>query len=271
MLDWMYAGRALWSDDDLISTTLDVLGGVGKLMFVRWQKQGPRQTNPAVPPISGGTAERNASSYLGATLDVPFGTNFRIAGEYSARLRSPLRSGVLARADGIGSPWPWLSLHAGYQFRWYQHGFGPRDALIAPTTTFNVPYRQDVYVTNSFEYFGISEFFEQWSHTLMLEGRARIGDYFGVFAEGEFWLRYAAARSTPQIVVYTPSGFRAPGRDLNVYYRAGFSLFPWPELPHRANCFLTNKQVESGIAAADPIEQRYDPGTYIVLELEAFL
>jgi hypothetical protein len=273
MVDWMYAGRALWSDDDLITTTASAFDGLAKILFVQWQRSGPRQPDPVTPlsPSPDAWAKRTVSYYLSGSVDVPLMDHFRIATEYAARLRRPLRHGWLARADAMGSLPDWLAVHAGYQFRWYQDGFGPRDALFSPTTTFNVPYREDTYVTNSFEYFGISEFFEQWSHTAMLEGRARLSPHLGVFAEGEFWLRYAAARSEPKVVVYTPAGFRAPSRDLSVYYRAGFSLFPWPDLPHRGNCFLTNKQTDSDTSAADPIVRRYDPGTYVVFELEAWL
>jgi hypothetical protein len=136
---------------------------------------------------------------------------------------------------------------------------------------FNLPYREDQYVTNSFEYLAISELFEQWSHSFMAEARVTALPQIEIFADGELWLRYAAARGEPGRVVYTPDGFRAPGRALGFFYRAGLSLYPWPAYPHRLNAFLTNKQVASGISSADPVPLRYDPGTYVVFELEAYL
>jgi hypothetical protein len=40
---WMYAGRALWDDDDLIATTLSAFGGRLQLMEVDWQTQNAAQ------------------------------------------------------------------------------------------------------------------------------------------------------------------------------------------------------------------------------------
>ncbi len=105
----------------------------------------------------------------------------------------------------------------------------------------------------------------------MLELRLRPVWPLELFGESEFWLRYAAARREPARVVFSADGFRAPGRELQVFYRTGISVYPWRDYPHRLNAFLTNKQIESGLVAGEPVLRRYNPGTYAVFELEAFL
>jgi hypothetical protein len=279
-LDALVGGRVFWDDDNLLATTFSAFDGLAQVLLVAWDKHGERQTSPIQIQQRGNLANEPESSswYAGAALDVPLSDQLRVAAEYEARLREPIRNGVLARADYLNKSYPGLAFHAGYQFRWYQHGFGPRDALISPTTNFTTPYSEDMYVTNSFEYFGISEFFEQWSHTLMLEGRGRLSRHLELFAELELWLRYARSSATPELVLYTPSGFRAPGRELSPHYRAGASAYPWAAQPHRVNCFITNKQVESAPLGTGLFERerlgsdrRYDPGTYLLLELEVFL
>lgn len=88
----------------------------------------------------------------------------------------------------------WLMVHAGYQLRFYEQGFGPDERLSAPTIVDNTPLREDQYVTNSFEYFGISPFFDQLSHNVMAEVRVPIaGGLRGLF-EGEYWVRIVRDR-----------------------------------------------------------------------------
>jgi hypothetical protein len=278
-LDALVAGRVFWDDDNLFASSVSGFDGLATIGLVGWDKHGERQTNPFQIQAPRSTDEPESTSwYAGASLDVPLSDQLRVAAEYEARLREPIRNGVLARADYLNRSLYGVAVHAGYQFRWYQDGFGPRDALISPSTKFTTPYLEDMYVTNSFEYFGISEFFEQWSHTLMLEGRGRLTRHLELFAELELWLRYAASRASPRFVLYMPSGFRAPGRELSPHYRAGSSVYPWPEQPHRVNLFITNKQVETAAFGSSLFERdrigsvrRYDPGTYVLLELEVFL
>ena len=253
---WMYAGRAFWDDDNLITTTLSAFGGRLQLMHVDWQ------TNNVAKD----------AHYWSAAAGLPLGSRFSVGAEGSIRDDKGvhhLRGGALLRADAIERRQR-FQLHLGYQFRWYQDGFGPRDDLRAPTSTFNVPYREDVYVTNSYEYLGISKVYEQWSHTLMFEGRVLLLSRLQLFADTEAWLRYAAARDAPW-VLYTPDGFRAPGRRLVGYYRAGLRVLPWPGLPHRLSVYLTNKQVNSLYNSSYEVERRFDRGTYVLFTMEAFL
>jgi hypothetical protein len=134
-----------------------------------------------------------------------------------------------------------------------------------------MPYREDVYVTNSYEYLGISPLFEQWSHSVMFEGRLWLTRRFQLFADTEAWLRFAACRGTPW-VVYTSSGFRAPGHQLTGYYRAGLRLYPWPERPHRMSVYFTNKQVTSTGNPDIQVERRFETGNnWVLFTLDAFL
>jgi hypothetical protein len=63
--------------------------------------------------------------------------------------------------------------------------------------------QQDAYVTNPFEYLALSPNYDQWSHTVMSEGRLRVGLGLEAFGNTELWLRYASATSVPRSVVYT--------------------------------------------------------------------
>jgi hypothetical protein len=256
-LRWMFAGRAFWNDDNLVATTLSTLGGRLQLMNVEW------------------LTDRNAvdARYLNASFGVPLLSRFFVGAEGSVRYDKGMaraRGAALLRADATERRQR-FELHLGYQFRWYQDGFGPRDDLKAPTSTFNVPNREDVYVTNSYEYLGISRLYAQWSHTVMFEGRIWLTQRLQLFADTEAWLRWAVCRGTPW-VVYTSSGFRAPGRVLTGYYRSGLRLFPWPGLPHRLSVYFTNKQVSSTGTPGIEVERRFETGTnWILFTMEAFL
>ena len=255
-LRYMYAGRALWDDDELITTTLSAFGGRAEIMHAQWQTH-----NTAL-----------IAHYLDASGAIPLTSRFSIGAEGGLRFGRGVRyarGGALLRADGIERRRR-FEVHVGYQLRWYQDGFGPRDDLSAPTSTFNVPYREDVYVTNSYEYLGLSKIYEQWSHTGMLEARVLVLSRVQLFADTEAWWRFAAARASPW-VVYAPDGFRAPGHALVGYYRAGLRILPWPGLPHRLSAYVTNKQVHSEYNSSSEVARRFDRGTYCLFTMEAFL
>ena len=267
-LDWMYGGRALWDDDDYIVYTLAYLQRLIQLRFVEWHKGDDGALPVAFLPDE--ETPIRTTWFVGASTDLTVAEQWHLAGEIATRLDDRAHSAFMWRADYLTRELPWLDLHAAYQVRWYDAGFGPAKGIDEPSATFNVPRREDQYVTNSFEYLGISADYEQWSHTLMLEGRVRPFSVLELFAEVELWWRYALARSATTPPATTPQGFEAPGSDLSAYYRIGLSVYPWPALPHRLSGFLTNKQVESAAWSAVPQLRRYDPGTYLVVELEAF-
>ncbi|MBN1610063.1 MAG: hypothetical protein JW940_25780 [Polyangiaceae bacterium] len=260
-----YVGRALWPDDDVISSSLRVFGGLAELGLVNWKTH-------RYDLYDDREMEATRSAwYLSAAVDLPLGRGFRVAGEYAVRRRQGTRGGALGRIDYLHRGSSWLSVHTGYQLRWYDARFGPRRELVPPSSVFNTPYQEDVYATNSFEYLYLSEWFEQISHTLMLEVHARLGSYLDLFVEAEEWARHATGHGAEYPVLYSPEGFRAPGNLLRLYYRTGVSLLPFTGLPHRLSAFVTNKQVRGGYYATEPISRRFDSGTFWALQLEAWL
>ena len=52
-----------------------------------------------------------------------------------------------------------LAMQQRCEGRYYQRGFGPRSVVASTTTLPNLPRREDAYVTNSFEYLAVSNFF----------------------------------------------------------------------------------------------------------------
>ena len=106
----------------------------------------------------------------------------------------------------------------------------------------------------------------------MLETRVHLGTHVQLFAQEELWARYAS--SPDSAVSYTPEGFRAPGNRTESFYRAGAAILPWKTRPHRVNACVTNKQVMASQAVSffgvtEP--RRFQPGTYWLLEFQAFL
>lgn len=223
-----FAGRVFWPNDDVFTLQAGAFDGKIEAMALGWKfRDGP--------PISW---------YLDVSGYVPlFDDKVRLGAEYATNLRTEPRHGLLTRADYLDRS-GLFSWHLGYQFRWYQQGFGPLRAMEAPTTTFNLPFRAEGYATNSFSYFGIAEEFEQWSHSVMAETEVPLGP-FRAFGEVEGMARFVADRESPIRVVAAPGGDLVPGTLLDVYYRSGLRYYPWTGAPHRLSMVFANKQVES--------------------------
>jgi hypothetical protein len=276
-LKYLFAGRAFWGDDDYETVSLSALKRKVQLNLANWQlRDPPLGTLPSVPGYDLGAP--NLDSYplnhaLYATLAThwPIEPWLRLATEFGYRVEKQPRVGALGRADFIVRERADYAIHFGYQFRFYQAGFGPRDRLIAPTWAFNSPPQQDAYVTNSFEYFGLSSAYDQWSHTVMGEGRARLGYGLEVYANTELWIRFARAITVPKFVTYTADGFRAPGQATSFYYQSGLRYYPWSHLPHRASFSVTNKQVQAATFITEPVDRRFAPGSFWLLMGEAYL
>jgi hypothetical protein len=205
-------------------------------------------------------------------VDLPFTSSLRAAAEYQAKVGDgAIKSGVLARADFLDRDVFGAAFHLGYQFRWYEGGFGPSGTLRAPTTRYNVPDLEDVYVTNPFEYFGVSSYFHQVSHTVMAEAIIPIFPILNVVLNGEYLLRFASDRQTPERVVYLQDWGLFPGKSDHLYYKVGLRVTPWRGFPHRVSALLTNKQVASGVDVTDPQTRRFDDRHFYLLQFEAFL
>jgi hypothetical protein len=252
-----FGGRVFWPDDDLFTLSAGALDGKVEALFGGWTFR-----------------EGSATAYY-ADLSAHwplFADRVRVGAEFAANLRERARFGGLLRSDytdrAAGLQW-----HLGYQFRWYQRGFGPRRGLATPSTTFNLPYREDAYFTNSFEFFAVSDLFEQWAHTAMLEVEVPLGRYFRAFAEGEVVAGYASGDGAePALFLATPRAHQLPGSWTEGFYRGGLRLHPWPGLPHRLSAVFTNKQVQTGRTMADTTDLRLrTEGHYISLQLEASL
>jgi hypothetical protein len=268
-LSYMYAGRSLWLDDDLIQSELSLFDRRLRFMFVQWQTDYTLAAGAS--PSFGNLVNTGAvARYVDATLDLPLPSGFHSGLEYALRVGASPSHAAIWRVDWLRRDLGPFQLHAGYQFRWYRHAFGPRDFELAPTVAFSFPYQEDAYVTNPYEYLGISHDFDQWSHTLMLEARVRLPRDFELFANEELWQRQASLFSRPSAIDSTPEGFQAPGDRLSGYYSAGVSYYPWHGSPQRADAYLTNKQVSGTNEASDTTFQRFKPGRYYVLRFKAF-
>jgi hypothetical protein len=259
-----FGGRSLWHDDDIDVYALALWGGVIEALCSLWYVASNGEGASAVgEPYA-------IVPYLGLALDGSPVAGLRLAAEYQARVGGDgaPRHAALARVDYLFHQ-PLVELHAGYQFRYYERGFGPRTRLSAPTVTHNTPEREDEYVTNSFAYLGISPFFTQWSHTGMLELRAPSRTPLRAMADVEYWLRFA--RDPRVRPVQLPDGERAPGVLDQIFYRIGVEWRPWLPLPHRARLSVTNKLVASGSSIDEEQTLRFVERALVLVEGEAFL
>jgi hypothetical protein len=273
-LKYMFAGRVLWDTDDYQTLTLSAPGNVIQAAFVSWWAGDPVPTVfPAGsdPEAILAAARTQYAQYATLAGGWPAADWFHLAGEVGCRIQEEPRVGALGRADLLLRKDPRAAVHLGYQFRFYQGGFGPRRSLITPSWVFNTPYQQDSYVTNPFEYLGLSGAFHQWSHTVMAEARLRIGSSLEVVADGELWVRYARSATVPAFGIFTSDDFRAPGRATRLFYQAGLRYYPWPDLPHWVSILVTNKQADVPALVTNPTARRFRPGVYWLLTGEAFL
>ena len=275
-LKYLFVGRMYWAEDDYENIALSALRGKVQFNFVNWQKEDPPLgTLPIAPSYDYSAVSPSFPGghayYATLVTRFPIHERFRIATEFAYRAQKHAKMGALGRADFIVRDGGWYAIHLGYQFRYYQAGFGPKDRLVTPTWQFNTPLQQDAYVTNPFEYLGISQSYDQWSHTVM--GEARVRAPFGIeaYTDTELWMRYARSNTVPKYATYTAEGFRAPGQSTSFYYQSGIRYYPWANLPHRASISVSNKQVHGAWAVTDAVESRFAKGTYWILMGEAYL
>ena len=258
-----WGGRALFSDDNFLYAQATALDGRIGLTYTSWFGD--------LTASEIGDADQVVDSfhgvYIGAFTNLELGAGFRFGAEYGARLDTgEIRSAAMARLDfktagRIGVP---VELHIGYQARMYLNQFGPRSIFVEPTQTPNTPRRENVYVTNSFEYFEYTPFFDQFSHTGMFEVNLYPFDQWRVFAQTEFWYRIINA-ATPRIV-YSPRFGRFPGDHAEIFYRCGIDFFPWSELPYRFSAFATNKAVVAATDISTPLPDRFNHRDFFFVE-----
>ncbi len=272
----IFAGRVFWYNDDLWVQSLSALDGALELYWAAW--------------LRGEVTERFVGDLVlleGLTPDVetfdkgahivglagqwePLPT-VRLAAEVALRLRTNPKAAAMVRVDYLERDLGFLQLHVGYQARFYQQGFGPNRNIGGMLTVPNVPDREDAYVTNSFEMFAVSKLYDQWSHTLMVEGRADIIPGGALLLETELWIQILTDPRERGRVVYLPRGGRAPGVVYNTFYRTGVEIRPWLDLPHRLRALFTNKLVQALDSAVDLDPRRFSHDPLVVLEVEVFL
>jgi hypothetical protein len=278
-LKYLFSGRAYWDDDDFETISLSALAQKVQVNLVNWQKFDP--TAGVVAPALGQMASSPASTteaysmqhayYATLATRWPITNWARLATEFGYRMQTRPRVGALGRLDVLVRERQTLAIHLGYQFRYYQAGFGPHDRVMTPTWVFNTPQQQDAYVTNPFEYFGISPGYDQWSHSVVGEGRARIGLGLELYTNTELVVRYARSKTVPKYAVFTADGFRAPGQATHFYYTTGLRYYPWARLPHRLSLSATNKQVQAHWNDNNAVDRRFVSGNFWVLQGEMFL
>ncbi|MBN1962016.1 MAG: hypothetical protein JW841_13805 [Deltaproteobacteria bacterium] len=283
-IEWRttFAGRVFWADDDFINSTINIFNGAFGIGFSRWLTE--TESAALVYPLDETSLQNEttvlyktakAADYLSGFIKISPLPFMRLLGEYGAHLRSPLKSSrqaFMVRADLMPLSLNRINLHIGYQFRFYNKGFGPRKQLVTLSTAPNMPYRENAYVTNSFEYLGVTSNFRQWSHTVMGEAEVALFAHVTAFAYGEFWQRYLESRrDSKEPVLFIRRFGRAPGIASDFYYRAGFRIFPWPNLPNRLSVAITNKLVASGLTAQNPNSERFVNQTVLNFAVEVFL
>jgi len=276
----LFAGRTMWFDDDLQTVSLRLWDGAIEAMFTAWLTEDLPAGIPASLDLPNGDPEplmRDVAYFAGVSGNWSLHDSLRIGFEYAGRVRPPvLKNGAMLRVDFLDRDlvpsWRRVELHLGYQLRFYQRGFGPRDTLVTATALPNLPMREDAYVTNSFEYLSVSRFYTQLSSTVMLETLISLTDGVTVFGDVEYWARLLAdPRDGSKRVVYLDRFGRAPGLGHRVYYRAGLQLQPWRSLPHRFKAYVANKFVASSFDAVLPDPRRFIHNPLVVLEVEVYL
>ena len=261
-LSTVYAGQLYFTDDDFQTVILSALNGRVGALATWWD----------LPASSAPDAPRVNSYYLGLFGELPLRSDLRLAAEAEARLTAgKLRPGALVRADFLSRDLGRWQVHGGWQFRYYARGFTPQALDERPATSPSLPYREEAYVTNTFEVLDLSRYYDQWSHTAMLEVRLRVVGPVSAVADLEGWLRFVADPGVLPRVVYAEGLGRVPGVVPSLAYRAGLEVRIDKPVPFRALALFTNKTVNSSGWITEPVEQRFSRAPLLLLRLEASL
>lgn len=258
----VYAGQVYYRDDDFQAFVVTALNGHVGAQLTWWD----------LPKEPGPTAPRKNSDYLGLFGEVPLRADLRVAAEAEARLdEGHLRPAALVRADYLSRDLGRWQVHAGWQFRYYARRFTPQEFDERPTTSPSLPFREEAYFTNAFEYLDLARHYDQWSHTAMLEVRLRVVEPVSVVGDLKGWLRFVSDPGPLPRVVYSQGAGRVPGVLPTVTYRAGVEVRIDRPVAFRALALITNKTVNSAISIVEPVEQRFSRVPLLLLRLEASL
>ncbi len=240
----VFGGKIFWPDN-LVTAALDFFQGSAGILYSLWFSDSnffDPQSSLGFRPF--GDRDPYTSHHLGVYGSYEVLPELTLTGEYSAKLfEGTPKSGLLLRADWSGELFEDCQAHLGYQFRYYQRGFGPNVNLNETTTSPILPYREQVYATNSFEYFGVSKYFDQWSHSMMAELEYRPWEHVVLTAAVEYFFRAASDPEVHDKIIIHPLYGRLPGITELTYYRLGFEVYPWAEEQHHLSFLFTNKLV----------------------------
>ncbi|MHB8872823.1 MAG: hypothetical protein ACYC8T_03980 [Myxococcaceae bacterium] len=258
-LSTVFGGQLYFENDDFEAYLFTALNGRLGAQLTHWSVQST--PDPAAPGKS--------NYYLGLFGELPLRSDLRVAAEAQARLdRGVPRFAALLRGDFLSRELGRWQVHGGWQVRYYARHFTPQEFELRPATSPSLPYREDAYVTNTFEYLDLSRYYDQWSHTAMLEARLRLIANVSAVTELEGWLRFVADPGALPRVVYS-DGTRIPGVIPGITYRAGLEYRVERPVAFRVLAAVTNKTVNSAFWIVQPVEQRFSRAPLLLLRLEA--
>ena len=268
------AARVFWHYDDLLMIPLKFFNGRLTLLTAMWYftKPGPEGESDSFDIIRNSNDVQSFFPYIGISAHQDWQKKFRVAAEYLALVKNGrIANATMFRADYKTDIISRARLHFGYQFRYYQKQFAPLEELSMPTTSPQIPAREDTYATNSFEYLGISPWFNQYSHTLMSEAQLNLTPQLQLYYELECWFRWAFSNKTDNKVLFLNNRTRAPGSWQSVFYDVGLRYRIFNGQPHQISIFISNKWVASDTAAITPMPVRFITEPLYGFELEVFL
>jgi hypothetical protein len=271
--DWkveaIFDGQAYFADDDYTTLQVTALGGRLGAQGTVWDLPSALDPKNGLPDY---TSPTKYVGYTGLFGHWPLFEHARVAAEVAARFdRGLARYAGLVRLDWLRRHFDRFDLHVGYQFRYYGKHFTPQLLDEEPHTSPSLPYREEAYVTNAFEYYYLSREYDQWSHTGMLEVRARVWRRLTLVGELEEWLRYVVDPDPLARVAYATPTDRVPGVVPRVYYRAGVEWAFQEQGRFRGMLLLTNKTVNSDLDIAVPVATRFSDATVLLLRFVAKL
>ncbi|MBN2342164.1 MAG: hypothetical protein JXX29_15945 [Deltaproteobacteria bacterium] len=268
------AARVFWNYDDFLAIPLSFFDGRLTFLAAFWyftEPAGDTESN-AFDVFRASNKVQEHFPYIGISAHQNFGEHLHIAAEYLARIKDrQMSNGVLLRSDIKARIYSRVALHLGYQFRFYEQHFAPSHELSEVTTSPALPERENMYATNSFEYFAISPWFHQLSHTVMTEVHMDITRQFQLFYELEYWVRWVTNNSNNPRVLYVSGYQKAPGIWHDIFYHAGLRYRLFRNAPHRASIFISNKWIASDTESTTPMPIRYIRDPLFGFELEVFL
>ena len=218
--------------------------------------------------------------YLSLSGDLPgLGPDLRLAVQGAVRLPfegQTARGAAMLRADWMPPKVGDWTLHFGYQARVYQQGVGPGGEAVTPVSTGPAFIaREDTWLTNAFDAWWPSVYYNQWWHTAMIEAHWQVFDGWALRSEIEGALKVfddpqSPARRLPRVGADFGDPF--PDPDLQVFYRAGIEATPF-DGPHRLRLWMLNKATAmSPRTPVIPTRTRFERrGPTIAFEVEIFL